>query len=68
VNYRKKKPAFNQILLNKYEKMNVITAYNNFVSVYHTKGNMKLLAESFQRKLILKDFRQWFMNNISNFL
>ena len=59
---------YNPILLNKYEKMNVITTYNNFVSVYHTKGNMKLLAESFQRKLILKDFRQWLMNNISNFL
>jgi len=68
VNYRKRKPVFNQLLLNKYEKMNVITAYNNFVSVYHTRGNMKLLAESFQRKLILKDFRQWLMNNISNFL
>ena len=48
--------------------MNVINTYNNFVSVYHTKGNMKLLADSFQRKLILKDFRQWLMNNISNFL
>jgi len=68
VNFRKKKPIFNAIHLSKYKNINVITAFNNFVAVYHTRGNMKLLADSFQRKLVLKDFRKWFLNNIQNFL
>ena len=29
---------------------------------------MKLLAESFQRKLILTDFKKWFNKNIKSFV
>jgi len=29
---------------------------------------MKLLAETFQRKLVLTDFRRWFVNNIQFFV
>lgn len=68
VNFRKKKPIFNPIGLDKYKKVNTITAYNNFVAVYHTRGNMKLLADSFQRKIVLVDFKKWLMNNIQSFL
>jgi hypothetical protein len=48
--------------------MNTIAVYNNFVNVYHTRGNMKLLAESFQRKIVLIDFKKWLMKNIQSFL
>ncbi len=68
VNFRKKKPIFNPIGLDRYSKINTIPAYNNFVSVYHTRGNMKLLADSFQRKIVLVDFKKWLMNNIQSFL
>jgi hypothetical protein len=68
VNFRKKKPVFDASGLDKYKSMNSITAYNNFVNVYHTRGNMKLLAESFQRKIVLTDFKKWLMNNIQSFL
>jgi len=67
VNKRKYKPLFNVLDLSKYSITNLIVAFNNFVNVYHTRGNMKLLAESFQRKLVVKDFRNWFMNNFQNF-
>jgi hypothetical protein len=67
VNKRKYKPLFNVLHLSKYSTTNLIVAFNNFVNVYHTRGNMKLLAESFQRKLVVKDFRSWFMNNFQNF-
>jgi hypothetical protein len=67
VNKRKNKPLFNVLELNRYSTSNLILAYNNFVNVYHTRGNMKLLAESFQRKLIMKNFRTWFMNNYKYF-
>jgi hypothetical protein len=69
VNRRKDKSPFNPLnLTNIYGSKNVTTEFNNFVSVFHTKGNMKLLAETFQRKLVLADFRKWFVNNIQFFM
>jgi hypothetical protein len=67
VNKRKNKPMFNVVHLNKYSTTNLVVAFNNFINVYHTRGNMKLLADSFQRKLIVKDVRSWFMKNYKNF-
>ena len=40
---------------------------NRFLSVYNTKGNMQLLTESFQRELIIADFKKWFFLNIKGF-
>jgi len=69
VNRRKNKSPFNPLnLTNVYCSKNVATEFNNFVSVFHTKGNMKLLAETFQRKLVLADFRKWFVNHIQFFV
>jgi hypothetical protein len=67
VNKRKNKPLFNVLGIANYASSNLILAFNNFVNVYHTRGNMKLLAESFQRNLIIKEFRKWFMLNFNNF-
>jgi hypothetical protein len=67
VNRRKRKSLFNVTNLSNYSKMNLINAFNNFVGAYHTKGNMKLIADSFQRNLAVKEFKQWFMNNYKNF-
>jgi hypothetical protein len=67
VNKRKNKPLFNVLDIANYATSNLILAFNNFVSVYNTRGNMKLLAESFQRKLIMREFRKWFMLNIQHF-
>ena len=69
VNRRKNKPPFEVAgLETMYKNNNVVVSYNNFVSVFHTRGNMKLLAESFQRKLVLNDFKRWFLQNIHFFL
>lgn len=68
VNRRKNKPPFNPAnLTNIYGNKNIIIEYNNFVNVFHTKGNMRLLAETFQRRLVLIDFRKWFLNNVQFF-
>jgi hypothetical protein len=67
VNKRKNKPLFNNDNLTTYATKNKINVYNNFVSAYQTKGNMKLLADSFQRKLIIMEFKKWFIQNINNF-
>ena len=68
VNKKKSKPLYNfELVVNKYSSLNIINVYNNFISIYNTKGNMKLLTETFQRTLILKDFRKWFLSNLKHF-
>jgi hypothetical protein len=67
VNKRKKKRFFNYTYLEKYRLLNVGSTFNHFVSVYHTKGNMNLIAESFQRNLLLGDLKKWLINNYKHF-
>ena len=68
VNAKKKKPLFNYGNINIYKNYRIINVVNSFISVYNTKGNMKLIAESFQRQFIIKDFKFWIMNNIKFFI
>jgi hypothetical protein len=69
VNRRKQKPVFDGAkLTERYGGIGPIVAYNGFVGAFQTKGNMKLLADTFQRKLVLADFRKWFLTNIRFFL
>ena len=67
VNKRKNKTTFNYVDMDNYKSSNIINAFNCFISVYNTKGNMRLLAESFQRQLITKGFKKWLINNIDHF-
>ena len=59
VNAKKRKPLYNYSNLSIYKKYNIVPVINNFISKYNTKGNMKLIAESFQRSIIIKEFTQW---------
>jgi len=59
VNFKKRKPLFNYGNINIYQKYNIIKVINNFIYKYQTKGNMKLLTESFQRKMVINDFKRW---------
>ena len=63
VNKNKKKELFNVVNLNIYKNKNLINSYNNFVSVYHTKGNTKLMADSFARDITLKQVKLFLLNN-----
>jgi len=67
VNVKKGKPVFRVSDLEQYKNKNLIIIYNHFVSVYNTKGNMNLLADSFQRKILLGNFKRWVMSNINFF-
>ena len=67
VNRRKAKPAFSMEHIGKYSQNNLIHAYNQFISAYNTRGNMKLLADSFQRRLLVQEFKKWFIQNLHNF-
>jgi len=67
VNVKKRKPLYNYSNLEKYKKYNIINVLNRFISVYHTRGNMNLLAESFRRQLIVKNIKNWFNRNFRIF-
>ena len=68
VNSKKRKPLFKYINLEVYKRYNIVSVFNRFISFYHTKGNMRLLAESFQRQLIVRNVREWFSRNIFFFI
>ncbi len=67
VNKRKNKHMFNLENLEKYKSIGLVASFKSFSEVYHTKGNMNLIAESFQRKMILDSFTQWLKINIIHF-
>ena len=68
VNKRTKKSIYNMNDLEKYKNNNTIAVYNNFIAHYKTKGNMKLLAEAFQRQMLVTEFKKWMMYNIQIFI
>jgi hypothetical protein len=68
VNSKKRKPMYNYSNIDVYKKYNMIHVFNNFIKVYNTHGNMNLLTESFQRKLLIVDLKKWFLQNIKSFL
>jgi len=67
VNRRKAKPLFDRSELSSiYANKNLIEAYNNFVGVFNSGRNFKLLADSMQRKLVVRDFRTWFTSQLGS--
>jgi hypothetical protein len=68
VNAKKRKPLFNYTHINNYANYKLIQVINNFISKYHTRGNMNLINESFQRELIIKDFKHWFTSSMKAFV
>jgi hypothetical protein len=68
VNVKKRKPLFNYSNINVYGSYPLIPVINNFIEKYKTKGNMNLLADSFQRILIIKDLKFFIKRTIHAFL
>lgn len=68
VNTKKKKPLYPFENLDIYKSKNIVYVFNNFINSYKTStGNMKLITDSFQRQMILKNFRKWFLKNFNSF-
>ena len=63
VNAKTGKSKFEYKNVRNYKDVNVELAFQDFVSVFHTNGNMGLIMESFQRKMALSNIRKWFIKN-----
>jgi len=63
VNKNKSKPLFNVVHLNNYKNQNLIHAFNNFVNAYQTRGNQKLIADSFARGITIKTIKNFILQH-----
>jgi hypothetical protein len=67
INKRKKLGPFKYSNLAFYKTQSVVDTFNNFARNFNTKGNMKLLTESFHRGRLLTSLKGWLMTNIKSF-
>ena len=68
VNAKKRKRLFNYSNINVYNKFKLVNVINNFINNYQTKGNMKLINESFQRQFVINDFKNFIKKYIKVFI
>jgi len=54
-------------ILDQYREKNLIEVYNNFVKVFSSRGNIRMLADTMQRNMIMKDFKRWLLANTEIF-
>ena len=67
INKRKTYGPFKYDNLNVYKSQSVVNTFNQFARNFNTKGNMKLLTESFHRGRLLTSLKGWLMTNITAF-
>jgi hypothetical protein len=63
VNKRKRYSEPSIDILNNYRTNNIGEVYNNFISTFNTRGNMQLLADTMQRSMLIRDFKNWLLSN-----
>ena len=68
VNGRKNNPQYKYENLEIYKSKNIINVFNEFSKNFTSNGNMKLLADNFQRRQMLIAFKKWLMKNIYSFM
>ena len=68
INAKKGKLLYNYSNMVKYNSFNLISVINDFIDKYNTKGNMKLLSESFHRSVVIKEFIKWFKQHHRAFI
>jgi len=68
VNAKKRKRLFNYANINVYSKFRLMNVISNFINNYQTKGNMKLISESFQRQFVINDFKNFIKKYIKLFI
>ena len=68
VNNRTHKKMYNPVDLKMYQYQNIIQSYNIFIQYYKTTGNVNLIAESFQRTMVVNDLKKWLLSNYKSFI
>jgi len=50
-------------ILDKYNDMSLANVYNNFIRVFLPRGNIRMLADSMHRSMLIQDFQSWLITN-----
>lgn len=67
INKRKNLTMFKYDDLQYYKSKNIVNTFNTFSANFNTKGNMKLITESFHRARLVVFLRNWLVGNIVHF-
>ena len=67
INKRKNLTIFKYDDLQYYKSKNIVNTFNAFSANFNTKGNMKLITESFHRARLVVFLRNWLVGNIVHF-
>lgn len=67
VNHRKHAATFPYEKLENYKHVNIAKAAIAFQLHFQTKGNMRLIIDSFHRTTLVKRFIEWIYNNLHHF-
>jgi len=67
VNKRKNNRPLKYENLNLYSSKSLVDTFNQFARNFNTKGNMKLLTESFHRGRLLTSLKGWLIANMGHF-
>lgn len=68
VNKRKRQPKFDYNKIQIYSKISIITAFYNFANVFHTRGNLTQINESFRRQMLIESIRKWIITNYKDLI
>lgn len=67
VNRYKKRTEPSIDILDQYRKKNLATVYNTFAVAFGVRGNVRLLADTMQRTLLMREFKKWLLENRAAF-
>jgi hypothetical protein len=67
VNSRKKLPIFNNSYLSMYEKISIISAFNNFVQAF-TIPSQRLMNDTLHRKMLVTQIQKFLQTNLVYFV
>jgi hypothetical protein len=67
VNSRKKLPIFNNAYLSMYEKVSIISAFNNFVQAF-TIPSQRLMNDNLHRKMLVSQIHKFLNSNLVYFI
>ena len=63
VNRHKKRDEPPITILLQYKDKNLAEVYNNFTTVFSSRGNIRMLADTMQRNMLMREFKGWLLVN-----
>lgn len=63
VNRHKNRDELPITILLQYKDKNLAEVYNSFTKVFSSRGNIRMFADTMQRNMLMRDFKEWLLVN-----